>query len=120
MAVQGTINFTQFRAEDWGATKRMTYGIYTGPKVYSNVFTNGGTGDPLIPGDMKLGQLHMVFFNPAINAAGASRQPIYFMPGALGGPPGGGVLWYQASTDAEVANGTDLSGYSCLFEALGI
>ena len=119
MAIQGKIDLTQFRAEDWGSTKRFVYGLYTGPKSYSNFFTNNGTGDPLVPGDVKLGQIHLMFFAPGFTSVGVPRFPAYVSP-QQGGPPGGTIVWYQASTDLEVANGTDLSTYSAYFEALGL
>lgn len=119
MPLQGKVDLTQFRAEDWGSTKRFVYGFYTGPKVYSNFFTNGGTGDAIAPGDVKLGQIHLMFFTPGFTSAGVPRFPVYLSP-LQGGPPGGTIIWYQASTDGEVANGVDLSLYSAYFEALGL
>ena len=119
MPVLGTIDFTQFRAEEGGDTKRYRFGMYTGPKNYSNFYANGGTGDPIIPGDLKLGQIHMIFFDTAVNAAGAPLSPAYISSNQ-GGPANGTIIWFQWNTNAEVANGTDLSGYSAYFEGVGI
>jgi hypothetical protein len=120
MALQASqIDFTQFRAEEGGDTKRYRYGMYTGPASYSNFYTNGGTGDPLAPGDLKLGQLHLVFFDTAINASGVPLSPMY-VSSNQGGPAAGAIIWLQWNTNAEVAQGTNLSGYSVYFEAVGL
>ena len=119
MSILGSVDFTQFRAEDNGSTKQYRFGIYRGPKNYSNFYTNGGTGDTAVAGDFKLGQLHIMFFELGVNAAGTVLSPRY-ITAAESGPAAGGILWFNPTTGAEVANGTDLSGYAALFEAMGI
>src|SRR5260370_20847265 len=114
-----TIDFTQFRAEEAGEPKRYRFGFYTGPKSYSNFFTNGGTGDPLVPGDLKLGQIHVLAMETAVNAAGAPLQPTYLQSPQTA-PAGGAICWFNWNAATEVANGTDLSGYTCAFEAVGL
>lgn len=114
-----TIDFTQFRAQDNTGTKQRRVGYYTGPKSYSNFYTNGGTGDPLVPGDVGLGQLHQMSLETAVNVAGAPLVPVY-LTANQGGPLNGGVVWYNWATATEVANGTDLSGYVSAFEAIGL
>jgi hypothetical protein len=119
MPIIGALDFTQFRAEEHGVTKRYRYGMYTGPAVYSNYYTNGGTGDPVIPGDLKLGQIHIIFFDTAINSAGAPLCPMYIGP-QQGGPAAGTIIWLSWTSNAEVANATNLSGYAAYFEAIGL
>src|SRR5258708_15806189 len=91
-----TIDFTQFRAEEAGETKRYRFGFYTGPKSYSNFFTNGGTGDPLVPGDLKLGQIHVLAMETAVNAAGAPLQPTYLQSPQTP-PPARPTPWFNSN-----------------------
>jgi hypothetical protein len=120
VSILGTLDFTQFRAQDGDGTKRVRYGMYTGPASYSNYYTNAGTGDPAIPGDFMLGQIHLIFFDTALNVSGVPLSPVYVSAQMPGGPPNGAILWMQWNTNAEVANGTALNGYSVYFEAIGI
>jgi hypothetical protein len=119
VSILGTLDFTQFRAQEGDGTKRYRFGMYTGPAVYSNYYTNGGTGDPGVPGDFMLGQIHLLFFDTAINASGVPLSPLYITQ-QQGGPAGGTIVWMQWNTNAEVAQGTNLSGYSVYFEAVGL
>src|SRR5258708_21885759 len=103
-----TIDFTQFRAEEAGETKRYRFGFYTGPKSYSNFFTNGGTGDPLVPGDLKLGQIHVLAMETAVNAAGAPPQPTY-PPSPQTAPAGGAIFWLNWNAATQRPNRPDRS-----------
>ena len=114
-----TIDFTQFRGEDGSDLKRRRVGFYTGPVSYSNYYTNAGTGDPIVPGDLKLGQIHTLMLDTAVNAAGTPLVPVYLTPNQ-GGPVGGGIIWFNWNAATEVAQGTNLSGYVAAFEAIGI
>ncbi len=119
MPIQGTVDFSQFRAEEWGSTHIYRMGYYRGPKSYSS-FSNGGTGDPATPGDFKLGQLFNISFDSAFSSgAGAILQPKYVLP-IHGGPTASGIVWFNPVTGLEVANGTDLSGYVSFFDAVGL
>ncbi len=120
-----TIDFTQYRGQDGTETKRRRMGTYTGPVSYSNFYTNSGTGDPVQPGDVGLGQIHQMQIEAPVNASGAMIVAVY-IPAAQGGPPvsasnplGGGVIWFTAA-GAEQANGANLSGYTAQFEAIGL
>jgi len=99
------LDLTQFRAEDGSSTKRRTQGIYTGPASYATA------GDPLLPAELKLGQLHILDLAIIANATVIlmcnydhtnQKLKVYDMAGA------------------EIANATDLSGYSGRFEAIGL
>ena len=114
-----TIDFTQFRAQDGSETKRRRQGMYTGPKSYSNFYTNAGTGDPLVPADLGLGQIHQINFEPAINTSGTLYVAVYVTPAQVPLLVNGGIIWYVGTTQVEVANGVNLSGYSAYFEAIG-
>jgi hypothetical protein len=119
MALQGTIDYDQFRAQDWGSTKQYRYGVYKGPKTYSNWYANHGTGDPATPGDFQLGQIHVLSLELAVNTNGATLVPSYRL--ALhGGPPNNGILWFDLFAAMEVPNGTDLSGFAALFTCVGL
>lgn len=101
-----TIDFTNFRAEDGSNTKRRILGAYTGPASY----TTGG--DPLVPGDVKLGQIDVLFFEQARNSGVTTIYwPVYHKSADK-------VLWFSA-TGTELANATDLSGFVARFEAIG-
>ena len=79
---------------------------YTGPSSY----VTGGDSFP--PETLGLGQIQVLLFELAINAAGTVRGLVYDTTNEK-------VLWYVLDTGAEVANGTDLSGFSARFEAVG-
>ncbi len=94
-------------------------GYYKGPKVYQ-AFANGGTGDPAVPLDFKLGEMFSIIFEPAFSAtASAILQPRFLLP-IHGGPVNAGIIWFNPATGLEVANGTDLSGYTAFFQAVGL
>lgn len=72
---------------------------YTGPASYAT------GGDSLVAREVKLSHIHDVWATLAVNAAGTVRLLLY-------DAANGTVLWYVPNTGAEVANGTDLSGYT--------
>lgn len=99
------LDLTQFRAEDGSNTKRRIQGVYTGPASYVT------GGDPLLPAELKLGQLHVLDLTIIANATVIlmtnydhvnQKLKVYDMAGV------------------EIANATDLSGYSGRFEAIGL
>lgn len=102
-----TIDFTQFRAEDGSNTKRRIEGIYTGPSSYVT------GGDPLTPGDLKLGAIDVLLFEHGRNSGHTTFRLLVY------NKSGGVVLWIDPTTGAEVANATDLSGLTARFEAIG-
>ena len=120
MSLQASqIDFTQFRAQDGSETKRRRQGMYTGPAAYSNFFTNSGTGDPLVAGDLALGIIHQLNFEPAVNVNGTLYTLVYVTPNQVPLLVNGGIIWYVGTTGVEAANGTNLSGFSSYFEAIG-
>lgn len=79
---------------------------YTGPASY----TTGG--DPFTAQDVKLARITGILFEMAINNAGAVRHLIYDVANEV-------VIWYDnADPHAEIADTTDLSGFSARFLAL--
>lgn len=110
-----TIKFSNFRAEDGSDTKRRRMGDYSGPSSYVvNV------GDPLLPGDVKLGQIHLIHFEMAKSVSANKIYVLHWSDSANAGVNGTScVTWWDPTTGAQVANGTDLSGYTAKFEAIG-
>lgn len=85
---------------------RGTVGRYTGPSSY----TTGG--DSLVPQELKLGQIAILLFELGIDSGGTIYGLEYDVDNEV-------VLWYVLDTGAEVANGTDLSGFNARFLAVG-
>jgi len=76
--------------------------LYTGPASY---VTNG---DSIVATDVKLGRIYDIWpvSGLAINGAGAIRHLMYDATNNL-------MRWYDnADPHAEIANGTDLSGFT--------
>lgn len=84
---------------------RIAHGQYTGPSSYVT------GGDAFVAADVKLSHLTEIFFGLAVNAGGTIRGLLYDSTNNT-------VLWYVLDTGAEVANGTDLSGFSARFLAV--
>ncbi len=102
-----TLDFTQFRAEDGSNTKRRIIGIYTGPASYAT------GGDPFVAADVKLGQIDVLLMGgSARNSSSTLRLLSYDRTNNT-------VVWVVPNTGSEVANGTDLSGFTAGFEAIG-
>lgn len=99
------LDLTQYRAEDVRGTKRVISGIYTGPASYST------GGDALAPGEVKLGQLH--FFAAEVASNGTDLRLVKYDYATEK------VKWFDLA-GAEIANGANLSAYSCRFEAVGL
>lgn len=91
----------------WGAHEARVL-AYTGPSSYA-------TGGDTLPGaSISLGKqveavVGLVIVNAALNAI---RVGVY-------DHTNGKILWFVPNTGAEVANGTDLSGFTGRFVALG-
>ncbi len=83
-----------------------SHGKYTGPASYVT------GGDILSALNLKLGSITGAFFSLARNVGGT----IYGLDYDAGT---GKIIWYVLDTGSEVANGTDLSGYSARFFAIG-
>lgn len=99
------LDLTLFRAEDVRSTKRVISGVYTGPASYAT------GGDALLPNEVKLGQIHYFDTEPPTNGTDL-RLARYDYTNQK-------VKWFDLA-GAEIANGTDLSAYSCRFEAVGL
>lgn len=99
------LDLTQFRAEDGSNTKRRIQGVYTGPASYPT------GGDPLLPAELKLGQLHILDFATPTNGSVVVAVVYDYVNNK--------VKWFTAA-GAEQNNATDLSGYTVRFEAIGV
>jgi hypothetical protein len=98
------VDLTQFRAEDARSTKRVISGIYTAPVYVTN-------GDPFLPADVKLGQIHFLNLEPLTNGSVIILARYDYVNLKL-------KLFDMAG--AEIANATDLTTYSGRFEAVGL
>ena len=106
----GTLDFTQFRAEDGSNTKRRIQGVYSPPTAALAGYPTGG--DAFVAADIKLGQLDVLIAPAAITVAGVLYHPSYdYVNGKL--------LLFVGTTGVEVANATDLSAMKIRFEAIG-
>lgn len=101
-----TVDFTAFRGEDVSSTKRRQLGVYTGPSSYAT------GGDGFTPADVKLGQIDVLLFEVARNAAHTTFYNVLYNKSTQK------VMWLDY-TGAEIANATDLSGFTARFEAIG-
>lgn len=81
-------------------------GQYTGPSSYST------GGDAFAPADVAMGRLEHLDVSAAIDATGANVRILVWNPVT------NKIHWYTTAS-AEVANGTDLSGFNARFEAIG-
>ena len=102
------IDLTQFRDVDVRSTKRICEGIYTGPVSYVT------GGDAFLPAEVKLGQMHLVQFAIAMNAAKTAWRLLVWDPITQT------VVWVIPSTGAEVAGAVDLSTFTSRFSAVGL
>lgn len=100
-----TVDLTQFRAEDQSSTKRRIQGTLTGPASYAT------GGDSLVPNDIKLGQIHLIDFTQPTNGTIVASVAYDYTAQK--------VKWFVAA-GTEVPNATDLSAYTCRFEAIGL
>lgn len=99
------VGLTTFRAEDGSSTKRRTLGIYTGPASYAT------GGESITAATFKLGQVHVVLFNPATNGSVIVLLAYDYTNNKVKAFDMAGV---------EIANATDLSAYTARFEAIGL
>ena len=100
------IDTTQFPFMDKSGGAERRHGVGTGPNPY---VTGGETCDPLA--DLKLGTVWTFIATPAWNATPVILIPRY-------NTTTNKLLWFDMA-GAEVANGTDLSGYTYRFEVTG-
>ena len=102
------LNFTTIpdRHDRSGAKTRKLVQI-TGPSSYA-------TGGESIPASaFGLNRVEVLLIELAVNAAGTVRGLQYDASTGL-------LRWIVLDTGAEVANGTDLSGFSARAEAIGV
>lgn len=92
--------------KDLSSVFRRYVDTYTGPASYVT------GGDPVEAGDLALGRIIAIFFGLARNVSGTVYGLVY-------DATNGKIVWYVLDTGAEVANGTDLDGFSATFEAIG-
>lgn len=100
-----SIDLTQFRAEDVRSTKRVISGVYTGPASYV------AGGDPIAPGEVKLGQIHFLDFDLATNGT-IVLLVVYDYTNLK-------AKWFDMA-GVEVAGATALNAYTARFEAVGL
>ena len=103
----GTVDFTQFRAEDGSNTKRRIQGVYSGPASYV------AGGDPLVPGDLKLGQIDVLNYNDGVLAGTNTLYTLVY------DYVNQKAMWFVGSTGVEVAGAVNLSTAAIRFEAIG-
>lgn len=102
-----TVDFTQFRAEDGSNTKRRIQGIYTGPASYVT------GGDPLVPADVKLGQIDVLAMQDGVlTGTSTLYTAVYDYTNQK-------LQWFVGTTGVEVANGVSLATLTARFEAIG-
>lgn len=82
-------------------------GGYTGPASYAT------GGDPIVPGDLGMARISVIFFTPATNGT------LFVYPVWVPSASGGAVKWLVGTTGVEVAAAVNLSGYTARFEAIG-
>lgn len=93
---------------DEGATTKRALATYTGPAAYAT------GGDPVTPEDVRMGKVFVI--GGAVAMDGTAAYLLY-----LTSPAGSTqkILWLDATTGLEVANGTDLSGATAQVEFIG-
>lgn len=82
-------------------------GRITGPSSYV------AGGDPIAASDIGMGTVEMLHFEDASNVALTAIYSLFYNRVT------GKILWLNFGTGAEAIGGTDLSGYSARFEAIG-
>lgn len=100
-----TISKTVARFQDDAGIRRRVVGQYTGPSSYVT------GGDALVAGDINLGTIEFIKFENPIDSTPTCRLVTY-------DHASGKVIWFDLAGD-QIANGVDLDGYSCRFEAIG-
>lgn len=107
----GTLDFTQFRDGDGSHTKRRIQGVYTPPAAAAGGYP--ANGDSFLPGDVKLGQLHIMDASAGVTAGGVLYNPVYDYVNQK-------LRVFVGTTGLEVAGGVDISTVSFRFEAIGL
>lgn len=93
---------------DKSASKLRKVGmLYTGPSSYVT------GGDAISGPDCGLGSIDMILFAGLPYNGSNSVYLVHYRAAA------GKILWYVPNTNAEVANGVDLSSYIVRIEAIG-
>ncbi len=101
-----TIDLTVERSRDTAGIRNRRVGNYTGPAIYAT------GGDSFAAADVALGDIEMISF-AGVARSGTDYRLLYW--DAVNDK----IIWVVPNTGAEVANATDLSGFSCRFEAIG-
>jgi len=97
-----------FDPHDKTGSKIVKYRLYTGPTSY----TTGG--DPIAASDVGLGTIDLVIpAGMAYDGVGISSRILHWRGAA------GTMVWFVPNTNAEVANGTDLSAFIVRIMAIG-
>lgn len=80
--------------------RRVNNGTYTGPTSYAT------GGDPIAAADVGLSDIRFLELNAALDANNANPRLL------VSNRAGTKIMWFVPSTAAEVANGTNLSGFT--------
>lgn len=106
-----TLDLTVVEPNDVFGKRRVVIGKYTGPTSYPN---GADDGDPLLPAELGLGSIDIILFeNPDDNGASPDMRAVKYNTSTQR------VLWFTTSDGEQVANGTNLSSFSCRFVAIG-
>lgn len=92
---------------DASTSRLRRIGNYVGPASYVT------GGDPFLPADVAMGRIEQIDFSTAVNVAGSLFRTLVWNPAT------NKVIWLDITNGAEIGNGTDLSGFSARFEAIG-
>lgn len=98
------------RFQDDAGIRRRNIGIYTGPAVYAL------GGDSCTLAELGLTRCEFITFEDALDLDGGlniKHSLVYNRTTSM-------IMWFDCSTGAETAAGSDLSAISSRFEAVGL
>src|SRR5262245_24646009 len=105
------ITRTTVEGDDVFGKRRVYFGVYTGPNPYLN---GADDGDSFTPAEVNLGSIDLlVFENPTDTSNPKDMRAVAYDYTTQR------VLWFTTSDGEQVANGTNLSTFSCRFVAIG-
>jgi hypothetical protein len=103
------VSTSNYRAQDKSDTKHRRQVRYTGPASYVT------GGDPFTPADVGLSQIHVVGGSGSLRAWNGTNTRVVVWDAT-----NQKMIWIVPTTDAEVANATDLSAYTVDAEFIGL
>lgn len=107
-----TINLTTISEPyDVYGKRRATFGLYTGPASYPN---GASDGDPFTPAEVGLGVIDLLIFeNPTDTSNPKDMRAVAYDYTTER------VLWFTTSDGEQITNATNLSTFTCRFQAIG-